>query len=149
MIEMESKEAKKAAQKRWYQKYGKEWYKNYREKHREELITKNREYYQKHRKELQEKARQKRLKIRLEVIKYYGGKCICCGEDCMEFLTIDHIKGEGRKHRRSLGGANRFYNWLRKNNFPKGFQVLCMNCNWGKRMNNGVCPHVRKRQAEN
>jgi len=34
--------------------------------------------------------------------------------------------------------------WIRKNNFPKGFQVLCMNCNWGKgHSKDNKCPHER------
>ena len=33
------------------------------------------------------------------------------------------------------------YKWLRKNGFPPGFQVLCMNCQHGKRMCRGICPH--------
>ena len=27
------------------------------------------------------------------------------------------------------------------NNYPKGFQVLCRNCNWGK-YSRGTCPHL-------
>lgn len=34
------------------------------------------------------------------------------------------------------------YKWIIDNGFPKYFQTLCMNCNHGKRMNNGVCPHL-------
>jgi hypothetical protein len=33
---------------------------------------------------------------------------------------------------------------LCKNGFPKGFQTLCMNCNWGKYRNGGQCPHKGK-----
>jgi len=33
--------------------------------------------------------------------------------------------------------------WLRKYNYPKGFQVLCHNCNMAKRF--GVCPHKEKK----
>ena len=80
-------------------------------------------------------------KIKKEVIKIYGGKCICCGETHIEFLTIDHINGGGTAHRKKLhGGGIKVYNWLRKNNFPKEFQVLCMNCNFAKGKF-GYCPH--------
>ena len=34
--------------------------------------------------------------------------------------------------------------WLYRNNFPKGFQTLCFNCNWGKHINDGICPHQQK-----
>ena len=81
-----------------------------------------------------------RRKRKLSVIQHYGGKCKCCGEKEPVFLVIDHIDGGGTKHKKLIkakGGG--FYDWLKRNNFPEGFQVLCQNCNWAKRM--GVCPH--------
>lgn len=81
-------------------------------------------------------------KLRLEVFKAYGGfRCGCCGEGEQAFLTIDHINGGGNEHRRQLGSSSMFYTWLRKNNFPVGYQVLCMNCNYGRSRNGGTCPH--------
>jgi hypothetical protein len=73
----------------------------------------------------------------------YGGyKCVCCEETEVKFLTIDHIDDNGAAHRRSIGsGGSRLYRWLRKHNFPSGFQVMCLNCNLGRYRNNGVCPH--------
>lgn len=79
------------------------------------------------------------------VINHYGAKCSCTG--CIEsnpaFLTLDHINNDGATHRKSLGlssGVN-FYRWVIANNFPSGLQTLCMNCNWGKNRNGGICPH--------
>lgn len=77
----------------------------------------------------------------------YGKKCICCGEETKEFLTIDHEGGNGNEHRKSLfkhnvGGVH-MYRWLKKNNFPSGYRILCMNCNWATRYN-PVCPHKRR-----
>ncbi|HYT41427.1 MAG TPA: hypothetical protein VEP90_03720 [Methylomirabilota bacterium] len=61
-------------------------------------------------------------------------RCACCGELELTVLTIDHINGGGNKHRKQIGygkgsGAHT-YRWLIHNNFPEGFRVLCMNCNW-------------------
>jgi hypothetical protein len=60
------------------------------------------------------------------------------------FLTLDHVDGGGTKHmaevRAETGGAH-IYSWLHKHGYPEGFQVLCMNCNWGRYRNGGVCPH--------
>ena len=79
-----------------------------------------------------------------EVIDGYGGKCACCGETRREFLTIDHIDGSGREHKREIGFSGlQFYRWLRRNNYPEGFQVLCFNCNCGK-SNYSVCPHDKE-----
>ena len=79
-------------------------------------------------------------KLKDEVFAAYGGRmCVCCGETIREFLTIDHINNDGAKHRKEINTP--LYTWLRKNNYPEGFQVLCWNCNSGKRINGGVCPH--------
>lgn len=69
-------------------------------------------------------------KLKTTAIQAYGGKCVNCGEKNLEFLQIDHIHGNGNKHRRSI--AKSIYVWLKHNNFPNGFQVLCANCNWIK-----------------
>ena len=77
------------------------------------------------------------------IIKEYGGKCTCCGENKIEFLSIDHIDNTGAEHRRylrSLGTAD-IYTFLLKNNFPKdNYQILCFNCNCSKQFY-GYCPH--------
>jgi hypothetical protein len=76
----------------------------------------------------------------------YGGYvCACCGETEKAFLTLDHLNNDGNKHRKQVAGRTSgagawTYAWAIKNRFPPVFQVLCMNCNWGKRVN-GVCPH--------
>lgn len=80
-------------------------------------------------------------KIRLEVLSNYGLFCVCCGETKIEFLTIDHINGNGAEHTRLTGKGTRLYYWLKRNNYPKdNYQVLCFNCNCAKGQN-GRCPH--------
>lgn len=81
-------------------------------------------------------------KIKATCFNHYGGKCACCGEETMEFLTIDHIEGGGRIHRKSLGMPSGFpfYVWIIKNDFPDYLQVLCYNCHMSKTYN-GYCPH--------
>lgn len=84
-----------------------------------------------------------RDRLRTDVLNAYGHQCRCCGIENKEFLAIDHINGGGNAHRRSLhlkASAQTMYTWLRKNNYPKGFQVLCHNCNSAKSYYGG-CPH--------
>lgn len=81
-----------------------------------------------------------RRALRNEVKQAYGGKCSCCGEADFRFLTVDHINNDGAEHRRQISGS-RIYNYLKKNNFPGGFQILCWNCNSGRAINGGTCPH--------
>lgn len=73
----------------------------------------------------------------------YGGyACVCCGENEPLFMCIDHVEGGGEQHRQNeVGRGRNIYSWLKKNDYPAGFQVLCQNCNIGKHLNGGVCPH--------
>ena len=87
------------------------------------------------------KANRKRERdaLKLQTIKQYGGACACCGERTLRFLTIDHINNDGAAHKRAINRAP-MYRWLRRHNFPDGFQVLCFNCNCAKGLY-GTCPH--------
>ena len=82
--------------------------------------------------------KRRRKELRINVLTYYGGKCVCCGETTIEFLSMDHIDGGGTYHRRHI--QRRIWNWLKSNNYPGGFQVLCFNCNLAKGFH-GYCPH--------
>lgn len=84
------------------------------------------------------------FRLKAEVFEAYGGTCACCGEDESKFLQFDHIEGKGNEHRRRFGsGKGNLGVWkhLRDEGFPPGFQILCANCNFGRSLNGGVCPH--------
>jgi hypothetical protein len=67
--------------------------------------------------------------------------CACCGESQIEFLTLDHINNDGNSHRKEIGfGGSGLYRWAESHGYPPVLQVMCMNCNWGKRLL-GYCPH--------
>ena len=94
--------------------------------------------------------RYRNFRDRVEAFERYGGlKCSCCGEKELSFLSLDHIiDGKGSPHRRELFGSkfvagHHIYRKLCMQGFPDGFQVLCMNCQVGRRDNGGVCPHQR------
>jgi hypothetical protein len=80
--------------------------------------------------------------VKVEGVKAYGGKCSCCGEDDLRFLTLEHLAGhfvEG-KHLKSSKG----WSQAKKLGWPKDlFTVLCFNCNCAKGIY-GVCPHQIK-----
>lgn len=92
-----------------------------------------------------------RSALKQEVINTYGGKCICCNCEVMEFLTIDHIDESGAEHRKKLSkngskSYSSFYQWLKKNNYPReNYQVLCFNCNYAKHIC-GICPHQQREE---
>lgn len=96
------------------------------------------------------KAKENRLKRKRRIFIHYGGdppRCSCCGESNIEFLTIHHINGGGNKHFKKIGGSGQFYGWLERHKYPKGFSVLCMNCNFAIG-HFGSCPHQREREKD-
>lgn len=104
----------------------------YRERHRKDYNEKQRGYLRKYRR-----------RDKLIVLIHYSGnppKCQCCGENHIEFLTIDHINNDGAKDRKKGLMGHVFYKWLIKNGFPEGYRILCYNCNCSLG-HLGYCPH--------
>jgi len=93
-----------------------------------------------------EKAKKANLKyyhrLREKVLTYYGRKCQCCGENHLQFLTLDHINNDGAKHRKEVRGTGggTIYSWVKQNNYPDTLQILCYNCNMAKAFYK-LCPH--------
>jgi hypothetical protein len=96
---------------------------------------------------LKEAEGKKRLKrrIKLNAIQMYGGVCTCCGEERIEFLSIDHIQGGGTQERKQIRG-NSFYRELLKQPVRDDLRVLCYNCNMAIGFY-GYCPHERERNG--
>jgi hypothetical protein len=68
-----------------------------------------------------------RIKIKLEMIQAYGGKCVICSEQHPFFLVLDHVENNGSYEKER---GTDFYKKLKKLGFPKeGLQLLCHNCN--------------------
>ena len=98
-----------------------------------------------------------RLKVLLEYSKRLSNSnvtcCACCGlKDHIDFFALDHIAG--RKEMDSepelvkLGYSSKLLSgnlrrWIIENNYPKGFQILCHNCNTAKGLY-GKCPMENK-----
>jgi len=83
-------------------------------------------------------ARRTNLNLKHETLESYGGSCDCCGEMEPTFLAIDHIDGVWPKGVYITGG--KLWRWLRDNDYPEGFRVLCHNCNFA--VSHGrICPH--------
>ena len=119
-------------------------------KNRDKMRMYSRRHYQTHREQEIIRAMKGNAKrhreLRLKALIHYGGdppKCRCCQEERLLFLTMDHMAGNGNQHRKSVRRFGSIYEWLRHANYPLGFRVLCMNCNWalGKYK---VCPHQQE-----
>lgn len=139
----------RAKNKEKWAKYGKKWYDENREKRQKSIkkwATENpekraeitRKWYLENRSKKANEQWERLLRYKTQVMEAYGGKCSCCGEKDITFLTVEHLNRNGDEHRKVVGN---FYKWLIQNNFPKeGLSILCMNCNWAER-HGRKCPH--------
>jgi len=138
--------------------------KEYREKNKEKLAKYKKKWREDNKDKWSAYWRGYRQRLKVEVFLHYCKKlkCECCGEDFIEFLTLDHKNNDGNKHRRSLlikgamkgrQGQNsgwRFYAWLKKEGYPQdlGLRVLCWNCNCASGFY-GICPHIKRPKTRN
>lgn len=99
-----------------------------------------RNYCEKCLKQVRDLTRNRGKADRQKCLEHYGRKCSYCLQTIEIFLTIDHINNDGAEHRRSMTSnkesrgraGSTIYAWLRRNDFPEGFQILCYNCNIAK-----------------
>jgi len=88
-----------------------------------------------------------RSKFTLEVLVAYSRStvpsCICCGESDASFLCIDHINGGGTQEIKKFNGLYYLLLHLKNSGYPKGYQVLCHNCNNSKSTGE-KCVHKRE-----
>lgn len=144
---------------------------HYYETHKEQIRERNKKYkrdkekdrvyrqlHKEHRLELQKASRgrnevaykqdnrRRNLMEKVKALKHYSCdgeiKCARCGFGDIRALSIDHINGQGGKHRKEVGVHT--YRWLKVNNYPSGFQILCMNCQFIKRIENRECGNHNK-----
>lgn len=89
-----------------------------------------------------ERAKNYRKQLRKQFLLEYGGQCICCGEQEPAFLTLEHKKRDGAKHRKLVGNNSvSVLEDLKRRGWPKDdYTILCFNCNRAS-YSEGVCPH--------
>ena len=97
----------------------------------------NRVSYRKRKERILEYRKSFIKNTKIQVISHYSqglNKCALCDEKRLVCLTIDHIKGGGNKHRKEIKVASgtSFARWLIVNNFPEGYRILCMNCQFAE-----------------
>ncbi|MFA5130461.1 MAG: hypothetical protein WC477_06150 [Patescibacteria group bacterium] len=124
------------------------YFKEYYQINHDRILQQRQQHRENNIEQYKAKERKKRLSVKERVINGYGGKCECCGETLLDFLTIDHINNDGAKHRKEFGRAGKVHRWIISNNFPEGFQVLCFNCNYSKYFNSGKCIHQINKESE-
>jgi hypothetical protein len=115
-----------------------EYSKEYRTKNKEKTLVRAKKYRDENKEKNHIYRKEHDLEIRIKFIEMYGGKCECCGETQVDFLTLDHIdyssKGKWETGRKGYVKALDKYR-------PDLYQVLCYNCNCARR--HGICPHKK------
>ena len=68
-------------------------------------------------------------------------RCFCPGCPCTDwkFIAFDHMGARPKSHKNRSGVA--LAKTLRNQNYPSRIQLLCHNCNTGKEIFGGICPH--------
>lgn len=115
----------------------KRYARQYYQGHRTQMIEASKRYYKNHCSQIKDYLQKVYnpkyyIRIKNEVLGHYSNNsflCTLCGDD--KALSIDHINGGGTQHRDTLrlNSSLQFYLWLRRNNFPDGYRVLCRSCN--------------------
>lgn len=144
-----------AAQRRYAQKHpeaSSDWTKDHPDKaysYARKWLKKKKEadpaWFEEMKRRKNQQAAESRKRTQLEALQHYGGKCFCCGEKETLFLGLDHIGGGGTQHREETG--MRTSAWAKKNGWPPIFQVACHNCNLGRHLNGGICPHQKEQKC--
>jgi hypothetical protein len=124
------------------------YWKEYNLKNKIRISQQHKDWVNKNRDKINQRVKIHRFDLKLEILVRYSGnppKCFCCNETLIEFLTIDHINGGGNQHREKINikGGNTFYRWLKKNNYPEGYRIACLNCNFSLG-HYGYCPHKKE-----
>ena len=111
---------------------------------RRNRIESSQRWYRRNADRIKIMRRDRMYRLRQEVIDGYGGKCTCCGETEREFLTVEHLNGDGCKERKVMH-YDQMLQQIINEEFPSRYTILCMNCNFAKRR--GPCPHEKARAA--
>ncbi len=143
---METVEKRRQYQKQLYQR-DKEYYKkkslDYYYSHREEIRERRNKRPEEKVKKLSIYLKSWRRKVKEAVLTHYSHLdspiCKRCGITDIDVLCLDHILADGAKQKKELfghrAGGMFVYRWVQKNDYPKGYQVLCANCNLKKKIN--------------
>jgi len=88
---------------------------------------------------VREQVKRRIAKTKAMVYDKYGGKCVHCGEDRPEVLTLDHVNNDGHKDKMPNGKRRPvIYTKVLAAGCPPTFQLLCRTCNWLKHARGGT-----------
>lgn len=118
--------------------------KQYYAENKDKISLIEKERYMKRKEQIKDAVSRYLFGLKKTVFDHYGWICNCCGETLSQFLTLDHVNNDGKLDKNKNGNrvySGTLYNKIIKLGFPNDYQVLCWNCNCGKSINKGICPH--------
>lgn len=135
---------KTPARREYHRKRAKKWREENPEKFKEVCKKSNDKHREKYRPRRNAYLREYTKRKREEALTKYGGKCVCCGEKNIYFLSFDHVNNDGHKERKKIKSSRSHYLKLIQNPIDKTIRILCFNCNMGRQFFGGehkICPH--------
>lgn len=127
---------RKSYTQKYYQEHKEEYAarrKKWAKENKDKLNTYNQKYRDADRPRYRAYGKKADEKTKLNILKQYAQSetpsCANCGIDDIRVLCIDHLNNNGREEREKIGFGGTFYQWLKTNDYPEGYQVLCWNCN--------------------
>ena len=110
-----------------------EYHREYHQRNRERANKYSREYYHAHsRGSIRIAENERRIRARTLALAALGDRCSKCGFNDPRALQIDHVNGNGHIELKTLG--TRRINEKIGRGETEGYQLLCANCNWIKRV---------------
>lgn len=128
------------------------WHRRTKNSRRGVLTKHLRRYREGHRDELRARSKAERERVKERVISLFGGKCVRCGFSDARALQVDHVDGckvpISNRHQAEEVGQPLYRAILRGEKDIKLYQLLCANCNWIKRHENGEFGNYKRRASE-
>lgn len=149
----------KATRRRWAEQNRekvREYLRNYRKRHLEDVRARAKitarvwrrrnpeksrqtamDYYYTHLQASRKSGREWSQRLKVEVLTHYGGgtlACVRCGFSDIRGLSIDHINGYHDDPKDKYRAGTPLWGRLKKQDYPSGYQTLCLNCNAIKRV---------------
>lgn len=116
-------------------------WKNWAVKNKKKLQVSSLDYYIKNIEQERKRRNNVMLKLKTDCMNTLGGKCADCGNNDIEVLTVEHLKGKGLEEYRKLGhghighGKNVLYRLIRDRKVNlEDYLCLCINCNMKRRI---------------
>ncbi|KKQ94900.1 MAG: hypothetical protein UT21_C0011G0008 [Candidatus Woesebacteria bacterium GW2011_GWA1_39_11b] len=130
-------ESRKKENPKWTEEYKKEYSKKYRENNKEKISNLGKTWRGNNKDSTRKAGRKEREKLKFDILNHYSNGKLCCANcsfNDSRALQVDHIENNGAEERRKLFGnrlfaGTTFYRWVRRNNYPEGYAILCANCN--------------------